>query len=133
MRGIDSLAPADNATEIVRQAAQQLGCMVAATGPDDFISDGNNVCRISNGDSMLTRVTGTGCMTTSLVASCCAAMGASPVAVATGVMLMGIAGEMACAAMLPGEGTGSFRIRLMDAISNLAAEDILRQGRCSVE
>lgn len=132
MRGIDSLVPVDNADDIVRQAAQQMGCMVAATGPDDFITDGSSVCRISNGDAMLTRITGSGCMTTSLVASCCAAMGASPIAVAAGVMLMGIAGEMACAAMLPGEGAGSFRIRLMDAVSNMTAEDVLRQGRCSV-
>jgi len=133
MRGIDSLASVDNAAETVRQAAQQMGCLVAATGPTDFVSDGRTVCQVGNGDAMMSRVTGTGCMTTSLVASCCGAMGASLSAVTAGVMLMGIAGEMACASLLPGEGTGSFRTRLMDAVSILTAEDVLRQGRCSVE
>ncbi|MBP2666247.1 MAG: hydroxyethylthiazole kinase [Firmicutes bacterium] len=133
MRGIDSLASAENAAEIVRQAAQQMGCLVAATGPTDFVSDGRTICRVGNGDAMMSRVTGTGCMTTSLVASCCGAMGASMSAVTAGVMLMGIAGEMACASLLPGEGTGSFRTRLVDAVSILTAEDVLRQGRCSVE
>jgi len=132
MRGIDSLAPSDNAAEKVQQAAQQMGCLVAATGPSDFISDGRTVCRIDNGDPMMSRVTGTGCMTSSLVASCCAAMGASLVAVSAGVMAMGVAGEMACTKLLPGEGTGTFRVRLIDAVSNLNGEDILRRGRCSI-
>jgi hydroxyethylthiazole kinase len=133
MRGIDSLAAGDNAAETVRQAAQQMGCVVAATGPTDFISDGWNVCRVENGDAMLSRVTGTGCMTTSLVASFSGAMGASLASVTAGVLAMGVAGEIARASMGRGEGTGTFRTRLMDAISILTAEDILRQGRCSVE
>jgi hydroxyethylthiazole kinase len=133
MRGIDSLAADDDAAETVCRAAQQMGCWVAATGPTDYISDGRNACRVSNGDSLMSRVTGTGCMTTSLVAAFCGAMGPSLASVSAGVMLMGIAGEMARASLRPGEGTGTFRIRLMDAVSILTAGDILRQGRCTVE
>ncbi len=133
MRGLDSLADEGNAAATVRLAAQQMGCLVAATGPVDFISDGWSVCRVENGDAMMSQITGAGCMTTSLVASCCGAMGASLASVASGVMLMGIAGEMARAALRPDEGTGTYRARLMDAVSILTAEDVLRQGRCSVE
>ena len=133
MRGIDSLAFEENAADTVRMASEKMGCLVAATGATDFISDGRNVCRVENGTAMLARVTGTGCMTTSLVASCCGAMGVSLVSVTAGVMFMGIAGEMARATLREPEGTGTFRIRLMDAVSNLTAEDVLKQGRCIFE
>lgn len=129
MRGIDSLAVEENAADTVRMASAKMGCLIAATGATDFISDGRNVCRVENGTAMLARVTGTGCMTTSLVASCCGAMGVSLVSVTAGVMYMGIAGEMARAALREAEGTGTFRIGLMDAVSNLTAADVLKQGR----
>ena len=133
MRGIDSLAAEQNAADTVRQAARQIGCIVAATGAVDFVSDGFNVCRIENGVSMMPRVTGTGCMTTSLVAAGCGAMGGSLLAVTAGVLFMGVAGEKAQARLQPEEGTGSFRTRLMDAVSTLTAQDIMIQGRVSVE
>jgi hydroxyethylthiazole kinase len=133
MRGIDSLATEEDAADSVRQASLEMGCLVAATGATDFISDGRNVCRLANGDPMMSKVTGTGCMTTSLVASCCGAMGASLASVAAGVMFMGIAGEMAHAALRAEEGTGTFRSRLLDSVSNLTSDDVLKQGRVIVD
>jgi len=133
MRGIDSLAMGDNASDIVRQAAQQMDCVVAATGATDFISDGWSVCKIENGDPLLSRVTGTGCMTTSLVAAFCGAMGLSLASVTAGVLVMGLAGEKARSMLGDGEGTGMFRTRLVDAVSNMKAEDILAKGKCSLE
>ena len=132
MRGLDSLTQAESG-ELVRLAAQKLGCVVAATGETDYISDGRDVCRIENGDALLSRITGAGCMTTSLVAACCGAMGGSLAAAAAGVMFMGVAGEKARMAMQEGEGPGSFRMRLMDAVGNLRDRDVLTRGRCSFE
>lgn len=132
MKGIDSLADASDAPEIVRQAAAAMGCLVTATGPVDFISDGRQVCRLENGVDLLSRVTGTGCMTTSLTACCFAAMGPSLAAAAGGAMWMGIAGEMAREAMQVTEGTGMFRVRLLDAVSTISRQDILQRGRCTL-
>ena len=132
MRGLDSLTQTESG-ELVRLAAQKLGCVVAATGETDYISDGRDVCRIENGDALLSRITGAGCMTTSLVAACCGAMGSSLAAAAAGVMFMGVAGEKARIAMQEGEGPGSFRMRLMDAVGNLRDRDVLTRGRCSFE
>ena len=133
MRGLDSLAVVENSGEFVKQAARKLGCVVAATGAEDFISDGNEVCRVENGDALLSRITGSGCMVTSLVASCCGAMGTSLPAVASGVIFMGIAGEMARIALREGEGLGTFRMRLIDALGNLTGRDVLQRGRCNYE
>ena len=81
----------------------------------------------------MSRVTGTGCMTTSLVAACCGAMGLSLASVTAGVLVMGLAGEKARSMLREGEGTGMFRTRLMDAVSNMTAEDIVAKGQCSLE
>jgi len=133
MRGVDSVATKVNTAEIVRLAAKKMGCLVAATGVSDFISDGQVVIRVDNGDSLMARVTGTGCMTTSLVAACCSSSGASLEAVLAGVVYMGIAGEIAASRMVPGDGTGSFRVRLVDGISNLTETDVLKRGKLTVE
>jgi hydroxyethylthiazole kinase len=133
MRGIDSLAAQDNVADTVRRAAKKLGCIVAATGVFDYISDGRAVIRVDNGDSLMARVTGTGCMTTSLVAACCGAMPDQLAAVAAGVVIMGVAGEMSRALLAPGDGTGTFRVRLLDAVSNMTGADILERGKMSVE
>jgi hydroxyethylthiazole kinase len=129
MRGLDSLATAADASESVALAAVKLDCIIAATGVVDYISDGLRTCRIENGDEMMTRITGAGCMTTALVASCCAVEGASLAAAAAGVMVIGIAGEVAIENLLPAEGTGMFRVRLLDAVSRLDAVVVEERGR----
>ena len=129
VRGVDAAVAPVNAVEIVNQAAGKLGCLVAATGISDYIGDGKSVLRVDNGVAMLSKVTGTGCMTTSLVAACCGGMGISLAAAAAGVVYMGVAGEIARDAMQQGEGTGMFRVRLMDAVSNMVEINILERGK----
>lgn len=133
MRGIDALPSIVNAAETVKLASQKLGCIVAATGASDYISDGRAVIRIDNGDPLMARVTGTGCMTTSLAAVCCGATGGTLVAVAAGVIAMGVAGEIARSFLQVGEGVGSFRVHLLDAVFNLTGEDIMKRGKLTVE
>jgi hydroxyethylthiazole kinase len=107
-----------NGAQIARALAQKLQCVVAITGAIDYISDGVRCVAITNGHPMLSRVTGTGCMTTSLVGSFCGATSHYFEAAVAGVACMGIAGELAFATA--GErGTGSFRTALIDSISKL--------------
>lgn len=42
-------------------------CVVAMTGPIDYVSDGEQVLAIENGDALLAAITGSGCMVTSIV------------------------------------------------------------------
>lgn len=129
-RGVDAAAGQDDdAAAAAQTLARRLDCVVAATGRRDIIAGKDAVCQIDNGHVMLTTVTGTGCMTTSLVGCCCGA-GADPfVAAASAVLGMGVAGELAHAALQPGEGSGTFRARLIDAVYNLTPADIQRYGR----
>ena len=129
MRGFDSLAQGADAAELVALAAVKLDCVVAATGIVDYISDGLRTCCIKNGDEMMTRMTGAGCMTTSLVAACCAMSGSQLASAAAGVMVMGIAGEISRQNLAPSEGTGTFRLRLIDAVSHMESLLIVEKGR----
>lgn len=119
-KGVDS-SEADeknNAVEVAKTVAKRLGCVTAITGAVDIISDGSSVVKIANGHKMLSKVTGTGCMTSALVGAYAGVSNDYLSAAAAGVASMGIAGEIAYekAGQI---GTGSFHIAIIDALSNL--------------
>ncbi|MBS1210063.1 MAG: Hydroxyethylthiazole kinase [Proteobacteria bacterium] len=129
-RGVDSLDD-EGLAEATAILASRYGIVVAATGPEDFVSDGQRTFRINGGTPYLARVTGTGCMVSSLVGSFAAVERDYLVAAAQGIAAMKLAGERAAGALLPGEGTGHFHIRLIDALSLLAPGDFNDEGRYS--
>jgi hydroxyethylthiazole kinase len=115
---------------IAGELAARLNCTVAITGEVDIIAGNGKTYFIANGHAMLSRVTGTGCMCTSLIAAYCGVTGDFTAAAAAGILTMGLAGEMAYE-KLPAEdrGAGTFRVKLLDALSRLTAEDILKRGK----
>lgn len=103
---------------IAKAVAEKYGCTAAITGEVDVITDGKRSVEIHNGVAELSRVTGTGCMTTGLLggfAAVCEPFAAAVCAVAS----MGIAGELSFEKQ---SGTGSFHIGLIDAISQMNGE-----------
>ncbi|HCC35293.1 MAG TPA: hydroxyethylthiazole kinase [Ruminococcaceae bacterium] len=108
--------------------AQKLNCVVAITGETDILSDGTRTLRIENGSPLLSRVTGTGCMLSSLIGSFVALAEDTLLGTAAAVACMGIAGELA--ALKAGEtGMGSFRIALMDAISRMDTDTFVFRSK----
>ena len=133
VKGVDSTAGEEDGAVIAKTLAKQLNCVIAITGKTDVITDGQQVCYIANGHEMLTRITGTGCMTTSLVGTYCGANSDYFVSAVAGVMTMGLAGEIAYRALHKTEGIGTYKARLFDAIDNLSTENILYGGKINVE
>jgi hydroxyethylthiazole kinase len=131
--GIDSFADVDNGTEIVKKLAGNLNCVVAATGRRDIISNGSTTYIINNGHEMLSRITGTGCMTASLVGAFCSATENCLTGALGGIMAMGVAGQLAFDSLQPNEGTGMFKVRLFDNIYNLNREVFVREGAANEE
>lgn len=130
-RGVDSLE-GDALTAAVA-LAQSSGAVVAATGVVDLITDGKVLYRIKGGTPLLGRITGTGCMTASLV-GCFASVEQDQLKAAVlGILAMNIAGENAEKALLPGQGTGHFRINLFDAVSLLTSQDLPWDERVTSE
>ena len=122
-KGVDT-SEADEKNDpvsVAKKTAAKYNCVAAITGAVDTITDGKRVARISNGHPYLSKVTGTGCMTTGLVGSFAGACDDMYTAAVTGIASMGIAGEFAYENA--GEiGSGSFHISIIDAISKMNSQ-----------
>jgi len=115
-KGVDSTRASEAARDAASALARQARCVVAVTGAVDYVTDGGRMTGIANGDPMLSRVTGTGCMATAL---CGAFLGAGlPAfdAAVAGLAVMGVAAEQAIAGA---KGPASFQVALIDAFHTL--------------
>jgi thiamine-phosphate diphosphorylase/hydroxyethylthiazole kinase len=72
-KGVDSVGDGfKDPASFVRTLARKERCIVALTGPTDYVSDGNIVVALSNGHPLLGQITGSGCITGSCIAAFCA-------------------------------------------------------------
>ncbi len=121
-KGVDAVHVALSNADIARTVAATYNCIAVVSGEEDAVSNGKHTYLIQNGHPMLTRVTGTGCMSSALI-GCFAALSMNHLhSAVAGISLMGIAGELAAASLSDEEGTGTFRVRLVDFISHMSAE-----------
>ncbi len=111
-KGVDSLNTSQEAREAAVSLAGKLEAIVVVSGEVDYISDGDRLLAVSGGESRMTRVTGSGCALSALVAAFVAAQDALPV-VAAACALMKHAGERASAY----RGMGSFAVALLDGLT----------------
>jgi len=129
IKGVDSVASAEDGEQVAQELSQKLAAVIAITGKRDIIAQGDRIVRIDNGHPMLSQVTGTGCMATSLIGCFCGAINDCFTGAAAGIMMMGLAGELAQHSLQAGEGIGTFRMRLFDAVSTLTPKMILEAGK----
>ena len=115
-KGVDSADSSAAATDAARRLAQETGAVVAVTGAVDYVIDGAVMIGLANGDPMLARVTGTGCMATALIGAFLGA-GLQPLeATVAGLAAMGVAAETA---IIGANGPASFQISLIDGLYQL--------------
>ena len=130
-RGVDSgSGDAISAKQFV-EWAKKIGTVLAVTGKEDWISDGRQLVRISNGDQRLQQITGTGCMSTAL----CGSAATEDVfwGAVLGVFLISLGGELGAKTLSLSEGSGTLRVRLMDQLNLMMPKTILENGRISHE
>jgi len=117
-KGVDSRTDLEGPGKIVRTAARKAGCGVVGTGKIDYASDGERLFSIANGHPLMTRVTGMGCVATSIVAAFLAVQPVPLVAAVHAMAFIGIAGEWA-AERAQTEGPGTFRVKFLDSFDRL--------------
>lgn len=111
--------------EIVKKLAGELDAVIVASGEIDLISDGEIGIAIENGDEMMSKITGAGCVLTSIVGSSVGAADSLDGSVFATVA-MGIAGEKARIKVEEEDlGTGSFRTFLIDYLSKTSRDQLL--------
>ena len=123
-RGVDSTAGSDAAQSAAEQLARTTGAIVAVTGETDFITDGESTWATPWGHSIMTRVVGTGCALSALVAAFTAQAPNRLNAVAAACAVAGFCGERAAASS---RGPGSFKADFLDALYCLSPETLREQ------
>lgn len=124
----DMRSGANAGRAIAESVSKTFGCVTAITGVEDILSDGFRTIVLGNGTKLLSGVTGTGCMCTSLIGAFCGAADDYLPAAVGGVLSMSIAGEIA--AETDGErGNGSFHIAIIDAVSKMNAEILMKRAK----
>ena len=101
------------------ELARRHHTVILASGATDVITDGSRLVYVKNGTPQLSTVTGTGCMLGALCASYLSVKPDMDAAV-TACGILGICGEYARIQ----QGSGSFLVNLMDALSRIGDEDI---------
>ena len=124
-KGVDTtLSLSDEMVEVARQMAIDNGCVIAISGEEDCITDGDQVFRVRNGQPIMTRVTGTGCGLTAVTAAFCAVEEKNMAkATAAAFGFYGLCGDLA---MQTSNKPGSFQVAFLDQLYSTGAEEIAK-------
>ncbi|MFA9438402.1 hydroxyethylthiazole kinase [Uliginosibacterium sp. sgz301328] len=120
-RGVDSTAGSNAALEAACELARDTGAIVAVTGEVDYITDGDRILATPWGHPLMTRVVGTGCALSALVAAFTAGAQDRLTAVASACAMAGLAGERALATSA---GPGSFKAAFLDALYAMDPDEL---------
>ena len=113
------------AKEIAVTAAQRFDTTVALTGPVDYVTDGKREYGVENGTPLLAKVTGTGCMVTSIIGAFLAVDEPLRAAV-SGLVTFEIAAEMA---EKESPYPGTFHMKIYDWLYQIYKEIIEKNAR----
>ena len=133
-QGVDSPAPAsrEERSAAALALARRHRAAVLLTGPEDLVTDGKTLWRVSGGSGQTTSVTGTGCML-SVLCGVFSAVEPEPLSAA----LLASAFWKTCARRAEeragGRGPGSFRTALLDAAGTLTAADLAAEAEIERE
>ncbi len=130
MKGVDSLEINEKIVlRSCKEIAREYSICVVATGEKDFVVDKNeNAYVVLNGHEMLSMLTGSGCMLGSVIA--CFLTTQKPLnACLEGLVVFNVSAEIAAK---HANGLGSFKVRLLDEISNVDTEQIKKLARIKV-
>jgi hydroxyethylthiazole kinase len=108
--------------------ASRTGTVMVRSGAQDLVTDGTHRALVDNGHGLMDRSTAIGCAGTAVMAAFAAIDGEPYEAAVSGMLAMGVAGEIA------GErspGPGSFAVNLVDALYQLDGAQLRERARIS--
>lgn len=132
--GVDVLSVSDGLTDAMISYAQRKNMVVVATGPNDYVTDGETLWQLSNGHRWLSLITGSGCSLTGLLGAFVGVVDkTSPRSVfakatIAAVTCLNVAGELAAE---HAQGPGTFQAALFDALDYLTPD--LLQKKANIE
>jgi hydroxyethylthiazole kinase len=127
VRGVDSEGISGDPVQVCRALADMSGATVVMSGAADIATDGKRTVLVDNGHEMMGRISGTGCMVSSLVGAFAAASDDHLITSGAALAVFGIAGERAAR---KAAGPYAFKAALMDEVAALTPEDLAKEARC---
>lgn len=116
--------------EFAKAFAARTDAVIAITGAIDIVADAQRAFCIYNGDAGMSKITGTGCQLTALIAAFVAANPKAKLeATAAAVCAMGLCGEIAKTRLSEQAGNASYRHYIIDAMCHVQATDIEKGAR----
>jgi len=125
-QGVDSTEVAGDLKKLAQGLAVQRQATVVITGQVDVVANGTGVALVKNGDAMMSRVVGTGCMAASVIGAFVAVEPDYRRAAAAGLACYEIAAELAVEKSL---GPASFKQALFDCLYQLDGPTVERLQR----
>jgi len=123
----------EEAVSFAKKLSERTGAVIAITGAIDIVADRESAYVIRNGHSMMSKISGTGCMLSGMIAAFVGANQDQPLLATTAaVCAMGLAGELALQrVMKENGGSSTLRSYIIDEISKMNAETL--KGGAKVE
>lgn len=113
-KGVDAGQGDADIEAIAIEVANQHNCLVAVSGEVDIVTDGKEVITITGGHSLMTRVTGVGCLLSSVSGAFLAVADKNPLqAVATSLSFYKRVGEKAAQQAI---GPGDFAVHFLNQL-----------------
>ena len=132
----DTITPENlpQSVKLIRNLAQRTGSVIAVSGAMDVVSDGTQTILLHNGCATMARITGSGCMLTTLIGAFCAVAPEHPFeATCAAMAAMGICGELAEEKRLQNKtGNATFRTDLIDAVFSLTEQELKERIRYEI-
>ena len=128
IRGVEAGKSGGNVVDLANFAAKKLQSTVIITGKEDTISDGRSTFLVRNGHPLLTKVTGTGCLLSTVLGAFAAVEVDTLQATVSALTTYGIAAEFA-AAKTAELGPGNFQIEFINQLALISSNEIEQNSR----
>jgi hydroxyethylthiazole kinase len=126
-KGVDAGQVQGSTIELAIETANKFKTVVVITGKEDIVSDGKETYVVSNGHSILTKVTGTGCLLSSIIGAFSAVEKNCVKAAVAALTFYGVTAELAARETVD-KGPGSFQIELLDKLFQVSESEVNQYG-----
>lgn len=126
-KGVDAGETQKTPLQLAVLTAQKYHTVVVITGKEDIVSDGRNTYVVRNGHPILTKVTGTGCLLSSVIGAYTAVEKDFVKACVAALTFYGVAAEIA-AQKTDRQGSGSFQIEFLNQLSLVTDSELNTLG-----
>lgn len=123
IRGVDAGESDGDKLELAKEAADRFNTTVVITGKTDVISNGFTTYSVENGDSLLTNITGTGCLLSAVIGAFITNHEDVFNGTIAATAVYGIAAELA-AEKVGKDAPGSFQVEFINQLHTVDAEAV---------